>query len=63
VLAAPDARGAGVGTCLGTAATRRALDRGLTPQWRAERSNEASKRVARSLGYREMGRQHSFQLA
>jgi GNAT superfamily N-acetyltransferase len=63
VLVAPGARGAGVGACLGAAATRRALDRGLTPQWRAAAWNAASRRIARRIGYREMGRQFSFQLA
>jgi GNAT superfamily N-acetyltransferase len=62
VLVAPSARGAGVGTRLGAAATREALDRGLTPQWRAAGWNDASRRIARRIGYREMGRQFSFQL-
>jgi GNAT superfamily N-acetyltransferase len=62
LLVDPSARGAGVGTCLGTAATRRVLDRGLTPQWRATSLNDASRRIARRTGYREMGRQFSFQL-
>lgn len=63
VLVAPGARGAGVGARLGAAATQRVLDRGLTPQWRAAASNEASRRVARRIGYREVGRQFSFQVA
>jgi GNAT superfamily N-acetyltransferase len=63
VLVAPHARGHGVGTLLGSAATRRVLDRGRTPQWRAADSNEASRHAARRIGYREMGRQFSFQLA
>jgi GNAT superfamily N-acetyltransferase len=62
VLVDPSARGAGVGTSLGAAATRRVLDRGLAPQWRAASSNAASRRIARRIGYREMGRQFSFQL-
>jgi hypothetical protein len=56
-------RGAGVGARLGSAATQRVLDRGLTPQWRAAGWNDASRRIARRIGYREMGRQFSFQLA
>lgn len=63
VLVTPDARAAGLGACLGAAAIRRALDHGLTPQWRALESNAASRRAARRIGYREMGRQFSFQLA
>ncbi|MFA9428986.1 GNAT family N-acetyltransferase [Egicoccus sp. AB-alg2] len=62
VLVAPDARGAGVGTAVAAAATRRVLDQGLTPQWRAAASNLASRTVARRLGYREMGRQFCFEL-
>jgi predicted GNAT family acetyltransferase len=62
VLVAPTARGEGVGRCLGAAATRRALQHGRTPQWRAATANAASRRIARRIGYREMGRQFSFQL-
>jgi predicted GNAT family acetyltransferase len=63
VLVAPHARGHGVGTLLGSAATRRVLDRGRTPQWRAADSNEVSRRAARRIGHREMGRQFSLQRA
>ena len=63
VLVAPHARGQGVGRILGAAATRWVLDRGRTPQWRAASSNEASREVAKRMGYREMGRQFSFQPA
>jgi RimJ/RimL family protein N-acetyltransferase len=38
------------------------LEHGRTPQWRAAAWNAASRRVARRIGYREMGRQFSFQL-
>lgn len=62
VLVAPDARGRGVGRSLGGATTRRALDHGRTPQWRAAAWNAASRRIARRISYREMGRQFSFQL-
>jgi GNAT superfamily N-acetyltransferase len=62
VLVAPTARSEGVGGCLGAAATRRVLEHGRTPQWRAAAWNAASRRVARRIGYREMGRQFSFQL-
>jgi hypothetical protein len=62
VLVAPTTRGAGVGGCLGAAATRRVLEHGRSPQWRAAAGNAASRRVARRIGYREMGRQFSFQL-
>jgi GNAT superfamily N-acetyltransferase len=62
LLVAPSARGGGVGTVLGAAATRRALAAGRTPQWRAAAWNSASRAVARHLGYREIGRQYSFRL-
>lgn len=62
VLVAPTARGEGLGSCLRAAATRRALEAGRTPQWRAANSNAASRRVARRIGYHEMGRQFSFHL-
>jgi GNAT superfamily N-acetyltransferase len=62
VLVAPTARGEGVGAVLGAAATRRVLDHGRTPQWRAAAWHAASRRIARRIGYREMGRQFSFQL-
>ncbi len=62
VLVPPLMRGRGVGAGLGAAATRRALDQGLTPQWRAARTNAGSRQVARRIGYREMGRQFSFRL-
>ncbi|MYV58866.1 GNAT family N-acetyltransferase, partial [Streptomyces sp. SID4931] len=39
------------------AATAHALAAGLLPQWRAR--PPASRRVARALGYREVGRQLS----
>lgn len=63
VLVAPHTRGQGVGRSLGAAATRRVLDRGRAPQWRAASSNVASRQVARRIGFSEMGRQFSFQLA
>lgn len=62
VLVSPEARGQGVGGCLGAAATRWVLEHGRTPQWRAATSNAASRRVARRIGYHEMGRQFSFRL-
>jgi GNAT superfamily N-acetyltransferase len=62
VLVAPTARGEGVGGHLGAAATRRVLEHGRSPQWRAAAGNLASRQVARRIGYREMGRQFSFQL-
>lgn len=62
VLIAPHARGAGFGTRLAAAATQRALAQGLCPQWRATTGNVASRRIARRVGYVEVGRQFSFRL-
>ncbi|WP_319463459.1 GNAT family N-acetyltransferase [Micromonospora sp. RTP1Z1] len=57
VLAAPGSRGRGLARTVATAATGDALAAGLLPHWRAR--TEASRRVARALGYRELGRQLS----
>jgi GNAT superfamily N-acetyltransferase len=62
VLIAPHARGAGFGARLAAAATRRALEHHLCPQWRAATWNVASRRIARRVGYVECGRQFSFRL-
>ena len=60
VLTAPDFRGLGFGRAAASAATAEALAEGLLPQWRAR--VEPSRRIARSLGYRELGSQLSLQL-
>lgn len=60
VLVAPTARGQGFGTRMGAVATRRVLDIGRQPQWRAAAGNTASRRAAQRIGYREVGRQFSF---
>ncbi|MGW4627438.1 GNAT family N-acetyltransferase [Streptomyces rubiginosohelvolus] len=61
VLTAPDARGRGLARQVAHAATAHALAAGLLPQWRAR--PPASRRVARALGYREVGRQLSVRPA
>ncbi|MFI1780758.1 GNAT family N-acetyltransferase [Streptomyces rubiginosohelvolus] len=61
VLTAPDARGRGLAWQAAHAATAHALAAGLLPQWRAR--PPASRRVARALGYREVGRQLSVRLS
>lgn len=58
VLTAADARGRGLGRAAVSAAVRDALDHGLLPQWRAQ--VEPSRRIARALGFRELGAQLSF---
>ncbi|MGW1227957.1 GNAT family N-acetyltransferase [Streptomyces sp. NPDC001478] len=60
VLTTPRARGRGLARQVASAATAHALAAGLLPQWRAR--PEASRRVARALGFRELGRQLSVLL-
>lgn len=60
VLSAPEVRGLGYGRLVARAATTAALDAGLLPQWRAR--VEPSRRIARSLGYRDLGSQLSVRL-
>ncbi|WP_330314542.1 GNAT family N-acetyltransferase [Streptomyces sp. NBC_00523] len=60
VLTAPGARGRGLARAVASAATHHALAADRLPQWRAR--PEASRRVARALGYRELGRQLSVRL-
>ncbi|MGY2115701.1 GNAT family N-acetyltransferase [Nocardia gipuzkoensis] len=60
VLTAPDRRGEGLARVTGSAAVEHALANGLLPQWRA-RTRE-SRRVAASLGFRELGAQLSLEL-
>lgn len=60
VLADPEVRGRGYGRLVARAATTAALGAGLLPQWRAR--VEPSQRIARSLGYRELGSQLSVRL-
>ncbi len=60
VLTAPDRRGRGLATAVAAAAVQHALAGGLLPQWRAR--VEPSRRVARALGFRELGAQLSLRL-
>ncbi len=60
VLTAPDHRGRGLATAVAAAAVRHAVADGLLPQWRAR--VEPSRRVARALGFRELGAQLSIRL-
>jgi GNAT superfamily N-acetyltransferase len=63
VLVDPAWRGRGLGTAVAAAAVRRAVDAGLVPQWRARLTLAASRRIAASLGFVELGRQATFRLA
>jgi GNAT superfamily N-acetyltransferase len=60
VLIAPAERRRGLARVVAAAAVAHALDVGLLPQWRAR--PEASRRVARALGFRELGSQLSIRL-
>ncbi|KWT57386.1 hypothetical protein ADL21_34990 [Streptomyces albus subsp. albus] len=57
VLTAPERRGRGLARRVASAATAHALAAALLPQWRAR--PPASRRVARALGFRELGSQLS----
>ncbi len=63
VLTHPRWRGRGLATAVAGAAVARALDAGLVAQWRARTSLTASRRIARSLGFIEVGQQLSLWLA
>ena len=58
VLTGVSARGRGLARIASTAAVGHALRGGMLPQWRARL--ESSKRVARALGFREVGSQLSI---
>jgi GNAT superfamily N-acetyltransferase len=60
VLTVPPERGRGLARVVAAAAVSHALEAGLLPQWRAR--PEASRRVARALGFRELGLQLSIRL-
>jgi RimJ/RimL family protein N-acetyltransferase len=58
VLTGASARGRGLARIAASAAAGHALSEGMLPQWRAR--VEPSKRVARALGFRELGSQLSI---
>ena len=60
VLTAPAARGRGLARAAASAAVAHAIESQQLPQWRAR--PEASRRVARALGFRELGSQVSIRL-
>ena len=61
VLTTAHARARGLGSAVASAAVMHALGQGKLPQWRAR--PEASRRIARRLGFRELGAQVSIRLA
>lgn len=60
VLVAPDRRGRGLAPVVASSAVSHALDAGLLPQWRAR--PHASRRVAATLGFQELGAQLSVRM-
>jgi RimJ/RimL family protein N-acetyltransferase len=60
LTAARPARGRGLATVAASAAVAAALSEEELPQWRARA--EASRRVARTLGFRQLGAQASLRL-
>lgn len=60
VLTARRARGRGYGRLVAAAAVEHAIGAGLLPQWRAR--PQASRRLARTLGFQELGSQISLRL-
>jgi RimJ/RimL family protein N-acetyltransferase len=60
VLTAAAARGRGLARVAASAAVAHAIENRRLPQWRAR--SEASRRVARALGFRELGAQVSIRL-
>ena len=61
VLTTAHARARGLGSAVASAAVMHALGQDKLPQWRAR--PEASRRIARRLGFRELGAQVSIRLA
>lgn len=63
VLVDPAFRGRGLGKAVAARAVGQVVDAGLVPQWRARSPLVASRRIARSLGFAELGRQATYTLA
>ncbi|WP_375423595.1 GNAT family N-acetyltransferase [uncultured Friedmanniella sp.] len=61
-LTAPEHRRSGRGTMAAALALNDALDVGLVPQWRARVDNVASRRLARRVGFTEVGAQTTVTL-
>jgi len=60
VLTGPRARGRGLARITGSAAVAHAIRQGMLPQWRARLAT--SQRIARDLGFRELGSQACIRL-
>jgi GNAT superfamily N-acetyltransferase len=62
VLTHPRFRGRGLGAAVASATVAHALAAGLVVQWRARMTLTASRRIARSLGFVELGHQLTVRL-
>ena len=62
VLVDPAFRGRGFGKAVAARAAALVVQGGLVPQWQAHSTLGASRQVARSLGFVELGRQASYRL-
>lgn len=63
VLTRPALRGRGLGRAVAAAASHRAIEQGLVPQWRCRVGNDASARLGASLGFVVVGRQLALEVA
>jgi GNAT superfamily N-acetyltransferase len=63
VLVDPAFRGRGLGKAVAARAVGQVVDAGLVPQWRARSTLVASRQIARTLGFVELGRQATYKLA
>lgn len=63
VLVDPAFRGRGLGRAVAARAVGQVVGAGLVPQWRARSTLLASRQIARSLGFVELGRQAAYRLA
>ena len=62
VLVHPAHRGRGLGTAVAAGAVARSVAAGLIPQWRARTTLLASRQIARTLGFVDLGRQTTYEL-
>jgi GNAT superfamily N-acetyltransferase len=62
VLVDPAFRGRGLGKAVAARAVGQVVQGGLVPQWRARSTLVASRQIARSLGFVELGRQATYRL-
>jgi ribosomal protein S18 acetylase RimI-like enzyme len=63
VLVDPAFRGRGLGRAVAARAVGEVVAAGLVPQWRVRTTLGASRQIARSLGFVELGRQATYTLA